>query len=121
MKMSINKRITHSFTKNPVAWILAGLLAFSLYSHGITGRQFTEVCERIAALEEGYFDPESSNQFHTSGIDENAIMVKVQEHEYLMTANTHEGRAYRWWRKQSQYLRKVCSARLAEPDPRDDL
>ena len=118
--MKISERFKKSFSKNTAAWILGGLLIFSIYSHYRTGSQFTKVCETIAILEEGYSDLDSSNRFLTTGIDLNAIMVQVTEHERLMNADTPEGRAYRWWRKHSQYVSKICSNRLAEPDPRDD-
>lgn len=118
--MSINERFTQAFTKNPGAWILAGLLAFSVFSHYRTGEKFTNVCETIVILEDGYFDLETSLKYQTTGFDVDAIMIKVKKHEELMKSNTPEGRAYRWWRKHSQYLSKVCGNRLAEPDPRDD-
>jgi hypothetical protein len=118
--MSINERFTQSFTKNPGVWILAGLLAFSIFSHYRTGVKFTNVCETILMLEEGYFDLETSQKYHATGIDLDAIMVEAKKHEELMKSNTQEGRAYRWWRKHSQFLSKVCGNRLADPNPRDD-
>ena len=116
----MNERFKASFSKNPGVWILAGFLVFSIYSHYRTGSEFTKVCQTVAMLGEGYTDLESSQKFFTTGIDLNAAMVRAQEHEKLLKANTPEGRAYRWWRQHSQYVNKSCSNRLAEPDPRDD-
>ena len=104
------------FAKNPLAWILGGLLAFSVYSHYRTGSAFTRVCETVAALEEGYLDLESNQRFEPSGIDINAIMVKVEKEQALLQANTPEGRAFRWWKHNTDQLRSACSERLSEPD-----
>lgn len=38
------KMLSNKFTDNPIAWILLGLLFFSVYSHYQTGKKFTEVC-----------------------------------------------------------------------------
>lgn len=118
--MSINERFTQSFTKNLGAWILTGLLAFSVFFHYRTGEKFTNVCETIVILEQGYFDLETSQKYLTTGIDLDAIMILVKKHEELMKAKTPEGRAYRWWRMHSQLLSKVCGRRLAGPDTRPD-
>lgn len=118
--MNIIERLKQSFSKNPGAWVLGGLLVFSMYSHYRTGAQFTKVCETVSMLEEGYFDLESSQTFHTTGIDLDAIMVRASEHEKLMKSDTPEGRAYRWWRKHSEYVHNTCSNRLSEPEPADD-
>jgi hypothetical protein len=79
------------FAKNPAAWILSGLLAFSVYSHYRTGAVFTHVCESIASLSEGYIDLESNQKFEPSGIDIDAIMLDVKRQEALLKANTPEG------------------------------
>ena len=115
--MNIGKRFTASFSKNPVAWILGGLLVFSVYSHYGTGSEFTQVCEKIVMLEEGYYDFDTSQQLQPTGIDFDAIMIEMKEHDKLMKTDTPDGRAYRWWREKAQYLIKVCGNRLAEPDP----
>ncbi len=36
------ERFSQSFRKNPWAWILGGLLAFSVYSNHLIGSKFTE-------------------------------------------------------------------------------
>ena len=104
------------FAKNPAAWILGGLLAFSVYSHYRTGAAFTRVCESIASLGEGYIDLESNQKFKPSGIDINAIMLDVKRQEALLKANTPEGRAFRWWKQNAELLRRTCNDRLSEPE-----
>ena len=118
----LQQRWSKSFVENPMAWILAGLLAFSVFSHYRTGTQFTEVCNRILMLREGYFDLETSRKFITTGIDLDSMMAEVKRHEELMKAKTAEGRAYRWWRYHGNKSERICSDRMAEDsrDPRDE-
>jgi len=85
-----------------------------------TGSEFTNVCERIVMLEEGYFDIDFSQQYQTTGIDLDAIMIKAEDHERLLKADTTDGRAYRWWLQNVQYISRVCGNRLAESIPADD-
>ncbi len=104
------------FERYPGAWLLVGLLAFSIFSHYRTGSDFTRMCETVMFLEQGYTDVESAQQFKASGIDINAIIIKAKEEEALLRANTPEGRAYQWWKKNADSLRRTCSARLSNPE-----
>ena len=116
--MNIIQKLKVSFQKNPMVWVLSALLAFSIYSHRNTGKEFSDVCERIMVLEEGYFDIESSQNYIATGIDTEAIVTKAQAHERLMKEDSPEGRAYRWWRLNLQQLTDVCGERLSTPDSR---
>jgi hypothetical protein len=119
--MNIGQSFSRRFWENPIAWILGGLLAGSVYFHYRTGVEFTRVCETIASLEQGYFDLETTQSYEPTGIDLDAIMMRVKKHERLMQVNTAEGRAYRWWQKEADYLERTCRNRPADhPDPQDD-
>ena len=114
--MSEAGRWKKSFDRNPVAWLLGGFLAFSVFSHYRTGSDFTRVCETVASLQTGYTDFESAQQFKASGIDLHSIILKAKQEEALLNANTPEGRAYRWWKQNTDYLRRTCGHRLSEPE-----
>ena len=111
--------LLQSLKSNPLAWVLAGILVFSIFSHYQTGKELTQVCETVASLRDGYFDLETLERSDTTGIDLDAIMVDVERVQMLLNADTAEGRAYRWWRDNSIYIVDVCTERLAD-DPYDE-
>ncbi len=119
MLTKIKDDLLQRFQDNPVAWVLAGLLVYSVYSHYQTGKELTQVCETVAYLHDGYFDLEAHEKFDSTGIDMDAVMVKVERAQMLSKADTAEGRAYRWWRAYTMYIVDVCSERL-EDDPYDE-
>lgn len=45
--------ISKSFERNPAAWIFAGLLTFSVFSHYQTGRSYTNMCGDMLRYLEG--------------------------------------------------------------------
>jgi len=47
------RSIREAFQKNPLAWLLAALLAFSIFSHRETGRRLRHVCELAEASIDG--------------------------------------------------------------------
>ena len=47
-------KLNEKFRRNPGAWILAGLLAYSVYFHYQTGVKLTRVCELFSELEQEF-------------------------------------------------------------------
>jgi hypothetical protein len=54
--MKIYEQFKQSFISNPIVWILAGLLAFSIYSHYRTGKMFTSACDDLLTLSEDFYE-----------------------------------------------------------------
>ena len=51
----IYEGVTSSFGTNPVAWILAGLLGYSVYNNNETTDQLSQICSQMISLKEiGY-------------------------------------------------------------------
>ena len=63
------ERFKQSFRKQPLAWILGGLLALSVYWHYQTGTKFSETCLAITALMEGYWEPNAEIRLDPSKIE----------------------------------------------------
>jgi hypothetical protein len=114
----MSKWLLTVFEKNPLAWILAGLLALSVYSHFRTGAKFTEACTLFDALQQGYFETATPPNL---SLDWEAIGKQATDHERLMAEDSREGREYRWRYRTKGDLEKICGSRLAPPEPSPDM
>ena len=54
------------FEDNPIAWILAGLLAISVYGNFRTGAEFSHLCRLLGPHDVSYGKPRSAvEEIHT--------------------------------------------------------
>ncbi len=113
------ERFSQSFRKNPWAWILGGLLAFSVYSNYQIGSKVTETCLAITALMEGYWELGAEGQHDIDAMVREAL-AEGQVHDQLMQEDSYEGRTYRWYRSSTRVIERLCAEKLAEPDQYDD-
>lgn len=60
--MKVLDKFQASFIRNPAAWVLFGLLCFSVYSHYETGRKLTRVCELAGPFDYSTGNPRTDRE-----------------------------------------------------------
>lgn len=107
--------------KSPVLW-LALVLVWSLYGNHRSTAAYTDICEAIAELHDGYTDPVTKARLSIINLDpdqvtfteefEQIFLLSHQKQQELHQADTEYGRAYRWWFNQSGQIMEQCSTHL---------
>lgn len=99
--------------KRLVIAILIALLAFSLYSHYRTSSSFARACNLVGDLKSGFVDieaiAESPESYQPAPFDVDALARELENHERLMSADTPEGREYRWRLFSERELEALCA------------
>lgn len=110
------QRLLEKFSENPIPWVLAGLLAFSVYAHYQTSTAFTQTCGSLLYYLEGYPNLDTASMDPTGA----ALQQRIETHQRLMQEDSEAGRQFRWTEKLKEELSSKCSDRFVshESPPR---
>ena len=116
--------LSRRFLGNPAAWILGGLLVFSVYSHYETSSEFSDVCVIVNSLEQGYSDFYVNQASPLPGLivigPEDDIWRRFELTREFLASGAFEAESYYWWQQDIRQASRICGRHMAEPDPYDE-
>jgi hypothetical protein len=102
------ERLKNKILENPAAWILGGLLIFSVYSHWQTGRDFSRACLNYEMMRHGF--PHKDQHGILTYEMPNYLGVAVGEVKWVSDKG-QKGKIIRWWHKRDGEIKDLCGDR----------
>ncbi len=94
--------------RNPIAWVLVGLVAFGFYNNYTHGKRLDRICEMVLPLTE-------FGVGHSIRDISDKPEVRLEELDRLDSEDSVEGHLWRWQKLEGRRVERIC----AEPEDDD--
>ncbi len=100
-----------SLIRNPIAWVLVGLVAFGFYNNYTHGKRLDRICDMVLPLTEIGVGHSIHDVSDKPG-------ARLEDLERLDGEDSVEGHLWRWQKFEGRRVARIC----AEPgdDPKED-